>query len=249
LVAAAIVFACLVLWEFAVRLDWVSSLFFPPPTFILKTLARMAWTGPLWPSLGITLARLGAGLTIGAGAGLMLGWLMGASRPVRVVLDPVVAALHPMPKLALFPIFLVLLGIGEASKIVLVALAAFFPMLINTLAGVRQIDGTCWEVAVNYGAKRMTLLRRVILPGSLPMAMVGLRLAANNALVVTIAVEMLSAQEGLGATIWMAWQTLRTEELFATLIVIGVVGIVMHRLVERLTHWLTPWQTREKQHV
>lgn len=249
MISAAIVLAGLVLWESGVRLGWVSSLFFPSPIFILKTLGNMCWSGSLWPALGATLVRLGVGLAVGAGIGLVLGWLMGASRPVRLALDPVVAALHPMPKLALFPIMLVLLGIGEASKIALVSMAAFFPMLINTLAGVRQIDDTCWEVALNYGARRLALLRRVILPGSLPMALVGLRLAANNALVVTIAVEMLSAREGLGTTIWMAWQTLRTEELFATLIVIGAIGITMHRLVERLTHRLTPWQTRETHHV
>ncbi len=245
LVSAAVLFGVLALWEVAARAGWVSRLFFPPPSFIVQTLGRMAWSGQLWTDLGYTMGRLGAGLFLGAGSGLLLGWLMGASRPVRLALDPLVAALHPMPKLALFPIFLILLGIGEASKVALLALAAFFPMLINTLAGVRQIDCVYWELAANYGARRLAMLRRVILPGSLPMSMVGLRLAANNVLVVAIAVEMLSAQEGLGATIWMAWQTLHTEELYAMLAVIGAVGICLHFIVERVTRWLMPWNNRE----
>src|SRR5690606_6881689 len=129
--------------------------------------------------------RLGAGVLIGGTAGLLLGWAMGASRPLRVAGEPLVAALHPLPKLAIFPIMLVLLGIGEASKIALVALTAFFPMVINTMAGVQQIDRAYWDAAANYGATGRALVRRVIIPGSLPLALVGLRLAVNGALVVT----------------------------------------------------------------
>lgn len=248
LLSAAVVAGVLMSWEVAAQAGWVSRLFFPPPSFILQTLWKMAWSGQLWIDLGFTLGRLVAGLVLGAGSGVLLGWLMGASRPVRLALDPLVAALHPMPKLALFPVFLILLGIGEASKVALLALAAFFPMLINTLAGVRQIDCVYWELAANYGARRLALLRRVILPGSLPMSLVGLRLAVNNTLVVAIAVEMLSAQEGLGAAIWMAWQTLRTEELYAILAVIGAMGMFIHLMIEKLTHGLTPWQIRENRH-
>lgn len=236
--------AGLLVWEIAAQSAWISTLFFPAPTTILKTLTAMTGTGMFWLTLGMTLFRLLLGVLVGATAGLVVGWSMGASRKVRVVLDPVVAALHPMPKLAIFPIFLVILGIGEASKIVLISLAAFFPMLLNTLAGVQHIDRCYWEAASNYGARGMTLLRRVIMPGSLPMAMTGLRLAFNNALVVTIAIEMLSAQVGLGAQIWMSWQTLRTEELYATLIVIGVLGMLSNALLGRLVVWFLPWHTK-----
>jgi ABC-type nitrate/sulfonate/bicarbonate transport system permease component len=239
---AIVLLSGLTLWEIAAHVGWISLLFFPPPSLVLWTLGHMALTGNLWPALGITLYRLAMGVAMGASAGLLLGWAMGAIRPVGTALDPIVAALHPLPKLALFPIFLVLLGIGEASKIALVALTALFPMLINTLAGVQQIDRTYWEVATNYGATGSLLLRRVILPGSLPMALTGLRLAVNNALIVTVAVEMLSARQGLGAQIWMAWQTLRTEELYATLIVIGILGLVINWSIARLTAIAIPWQ-------
>lgn len=239
---ALVIVAALLLWELAARAGWISRLFFPPPSLILLTLARLVWTGALWPALASTLFRLAAGVLIGGGAGLLLGWLMGASRPVRIALDPIVAALHPLPKLAIFPIFLILLGIGEASKVALLATVAFFPMLINTLAGVQQIDHTYWEAATNYGATGRALVRRVILPGSLPLVLVGLRLAVNSALVVAIAVEMLSAQVGLGATIWLAWQTLRTEELYAILVVIGGLGLVVNGLLHLTTRGLVPWQ-------
>ncbi|MCB0041155.1 MAG: ABC transporter permease, partial [Caldilinea sp.] len=238
----ALLLAGLALWEVAARAGWISALFFPPPSAITLTLLRMVGGADFWAGLGSTLMRLTAGVLIGGGAGLLLGWLMGVSRPLRVALAPLVAALHPLPKLALFPIVLVILGIGESSKVALVALTAFFPMLLNTLAGVQQIDPTHWEVAANYGATGGKLLRRVVLPGSLPMTLTGLRLAVNGALVVTIAIEMLSARQGLGATIWLAWQTLRTEDLYATLVVIGGLGLASNQLLESATRLLLPWK-------
>jgi NitT/TauT family transport system permease protein len=202
----------------------------------------MGLSGRLWPALGMTLFRLSVGVAIGASIGMLLGWSLGINRAMHIALDPIVAALHPLPKLAIFPIVMVILGIGEASKIALVAVTAFFPVLINTLAGVMQIDRAYREAAMNYGASGSTLIRRVILPGSLPMALTGLRLAANGALTVTIAIEMLSAQQGLGTAIWLAWQTLRTEELYATLVVIALLGNAMNWTLGRLTEYLIPWQ-------
>lgn len=238
---AAVVLAGLVLWEVAARAGWISALFFPAPSLTATTLLQMLGSAEFWLTLSATLLRLTAGLLIGGSAGLLLGWVMGASRPVRVALDPIVAALHPLPKLAIFPIFLILLGIGEASKVALVALTAFFPMVINTLAGVQQIDHAYLDAAANFGASGRTLLRHVILPGSLPMALAGLRLAVNSALVVTIAIEMLSARQGLGAQIWLAWQTLRTEELFATLAVIAVIGLFMNQALALIARRSMPW--------
>lgn len=233
--------SAVVAWELAARAGWVSVLFFPPPSRMLGALFGMGGTGEFWLSLGTTLFRVGMGLLLGGGAGLLLGWLMGTVRALRAALDPIVATLHPLPKVAIFPIFLILLGIGEWSRIAPVALAAFFPMLLNTLSGVRQIDRVFWEVAVSYGAGGRALLRRVILPGSLPMVLTGFRLAVNDALVVTIAIEMLSADRGLGATIWMAWQTLRTEDLYATLIVIAALGVLNNALLRLLVRMLLPW--------
>lgn len=238
----------LIVWEIAVAAEWISDLFFPAPSLIFVTLLHMLGSSDFWISICMTLYRLSVGVIAGAGAGLVLGWLMGGNRPVRVALDPIVAVLHPIPKLAIFPIFLIIFGIGETSRITLIALAAFFPMLLNTLAGVQQIDRAYWEVATNYGADWSAMLIRVILPGSLPMAFTGLRLALNNALVVTIAIEMLSAHKGLGAHLWMAWQTLRTEELYATLILIGLLGLSTNAMIQMMANRLLPWHVVFSKH-
>lgn len=241
---ALVILALLALWEISARAGWISRLFFPSPSSTLLTLFRMTISGALPMALGVTLSRLFVGVLIGSGVGLILGWLMGLSRPVRLAVEPIVAALHPLPKVAIFPIVLVVLGIGESSKIALVALTAFFPTVINTLAGVQQIDQTHWDAAANYGAKGVALVRRVILPGSLPLVLVGLKLALNTSFVVTIAVEMLSAQEGLGARIWLVWQTLRLQELYAVLLVIALLGSGIHRFFGFLAARLAPWDGR-----
>ena len=161
---------------------------------------------------------------------------------LRRLLDPVIAAAHPIPKIAVLPLAMIVFGIGETSKIVLVAVAAFFPLAINTAAGIRQIPRLYFEVAHNYGASALMLCRRVIIPGSLPMIMTGLRLAVNIAFTITISVEIITAQKGLGAIIWLAWETLRTEELYAALTVIALLGVSINWSIKRLTIWLLPWQ-------
>lgn len=208
----------------------------------MVTSAQMLMSGKLTVDLGYTLFRLTLGLALGGSLGLFLGLLMGWSDRVRGIAEPVVAATHPLPKLALLPLALIIFGIGESSKVVLIALAAFFPMVINSMAGVRQIDKLTWEVVYLYRARGWIIFRRVIWPGSLPLVLTGLQLALNAALLVTVSVELLSARQGLGATIWLAWQTLRTEELYATLLVIALVGLSSNKLLNWATLHLLPWQ-------
>jgi NitT/TauT family transport system permease protein len=181
------------------------------------------------------------GLLLGAVPGLLLGLAMGGSPRLRAIVDPFVAAIHPMPKLALLPLLMVLLGIGEAPRIVVIAIAAFFPMLLSAMAGVRQISPVHFEVARNYGASPHQVFLRVALPGSLPMVLTGLRLAANVSLLLAIAVEIASAQLGLGALVWLSWQVLRVELLYATLVVTALFGIGINVLLQWVARRLVPW--------
>ncbi|MFC2023721.1 ABC transporter permease [Chloroflexota bacterium] len=232
----------LLVWEVGGRAGFISSLFFPAPTIIARSLMEMIASGALWIDLRATLSRLCLGLGIGGGLGLLLGLMMGWSQRLRIVVDPFVAAVHPIPKITILPLIMIVLGIGESSKIALVAIATFFPMLINTMAGVRQIRPIHFEVAQNYGASPHHVLTHVVLPGSLPLILTGARLALNTALVLTIAVELLTAQEGLGATVWLAWETLRTEELYAVLLVVAVMGISFNAGLQYLTRRWVPWR-------
>jgi ABC-type nitrate/sulfonate/bicarbonate transport system permease component len=229
-------------WEIAARLGWVSMLFFPAPSIILRSLIHLSLEGVLLRNIFISLIRLFLGILIGGGIGTLLGLAMGMSPSLRQVLEPIISAAHPVPKIAIFPLFLVMFGIGETSKIVVTSLAAFFPMLINTMIGVRQIHPIYFEVVENYGANKRKTFTRVVLPGSLPAILAALLLALNITLLLTIAVEMVSARDGLGGMIWLAWQTMRTEEMYASLVIIVLLGIAFNQLFHRLVLRLIPWQ-------
>jgi NitT/TauT family transport system permease protein len=242
LVLALLLLGC---WEIAARTRMISPLFFPAPSTILQALGKLTLSGVLAENLGATLFRVVTALVLGGGAGLVSGWLLGASDKARLALEPFVSAFHPLPKLAMFPLFLVLLGIGEESKVAVIAVSVFFPVLINTQAGVRHIDRSYWDVARNYGAGRWKLLTRVILPGSLPMTLVGFKLGLNMALMLAIAVEMLSARTGLGSLIWDSWNSLRTPNLFAVLFVMMALGVAGNALFTLLFRATVPWQEKE----
>jgi NitT/TauT family transport system permease protein len=237
-----LVVAALLLWEALARAGVISAFYFPAPLKVADTLAELVASGELMAQLHITLARMLPGLLLGGIPGLALGLAMGWSARLRAVVDPLVAALHPVPKMAILPLVLVVFGIGETSKIVLVGLATFFPMVINAMAGVRQINPIHFEVAKNYGARPLQVLWRVVLPGSLPLTLSGLRLALNMAFHVTIALEIVAATTGLGALLWLSWEVLRVHLMLATLVVIAALGISFNLILQWLAGRLVPWQ-------
>jgi NitT/TauT family transport system permease protein len=230
-------------WEIASSQRWINPLFFPAPSAIGKTVLKQIANGEILVNVGATLARAGSGLSLGATAGAALGILLGLFSRLRRMFDPIIGALYPIPKLALFPLFLIFFGLGDSPRIALIALASFFPILINTIAGARQINPEFFEIAQSYGADRKTMLLRVVLPGALPSVLSGLRLAVGNALITAIAVELMNAQEGLGAQIWWAWETLRTTDLYVAILFTAILGVGSHYLLEFLSQKLLPWQT------
>lgn len=233
-------------WEVAARMGALSPLLFPAPSIIGATIAHQLDDGELASSLGATLFRMLSGFVVGGAAGLILGLVMGWSRRVRGILDPFIAATNPIPKVAVLPLLMVIFGIGDVSKVIAIALAAFFPMLINTLAGVEQISPIHFEVAENYGAGPLQLFTRVLFPGSLPLIVAGARLAINVALVTTIAVELITSNVGLGAQMLLAWQTLRTELLYAALFVTALLGLGLNWTLDALARYLVPWQAERE---
>ena len=239
---ASVIVGALVCWEVLVFLGLLPGLYFPPPTSIARKLVELFADGTLPRNIGMTLYRMAVGLLIGMGLGFLSGVAMGRSEPLRRIADPIVGAIYPIPKIAILPLVMIFLGIGESSKLFVVALAAFFPMLISTLAGVLQIPSIYFEVAANYGTGRKDLLKRVILPASLPTVLGGFRIALNSVIHVTIAVEVVAAVTGLGALVWFSWETFDVEELYATLVVIAVLGIVSTYGVNRLSRKLVPWR-------
>lgn len=240
-----IILGALASWELSARTGLVSATFFPRPSTIGAALAGLVVSGEAFTHAGITLGRTLVGFAIGAGSGLLLGLAMGMWPRLHELLDPLVALTHPIPKIAVLPLILVVFGIDEASKIALGALGCFFPMLINTVAGVRQISSTHFEVARSYGAGQLRMFTRVVLPGSLPLVLAGARLSINVALMLVIAGELLVAQRGLGQMMWFSWQTMRIANVYAWLVVTSCIGILLNWFLAWLSVRLMPWRGRD----
>jgi NitT/TauT family transport system permease protein len=234
--------ALLVLWELASRAGVLDDRFFPPPTEIASTFVELAKSGELWSNTWISVRRVLLGLALGAVPALALGLAMGLYRPVRAVLDPLVAATYPIPKSAIVPLLLLIFGLGEMSKIVMVAIGAFFPVVINTSAGVQEIPAIYRDVGRNYGASRWQTFRTIALPGALPLIMTGLKLAVGLGLILIVIAEMIGAKSGLGFMIWNAWQIFAVPTMYVGLITISILGVLFTLALTELERVLVPWR-------
>lgn len=234
--------ALLALWEIGARLGSVDTRFFSSPTLIAHQFVVLSRSGEIWLNIGVSLQRLGIGFVIGGVPAIVLGIAMGLSRPVRAAIDPLIAATYPLPKSAIFPLILLIFGLGEASKIVMVALGVFYPLIINTMTGVLQIERIYLDVGKNFGANRRQIFYTVALPGALPSIFAGIKLGVGMGLVLIAISEMIGADSGLGFMIWNAWQTLSVETMYVGLVVIAIIGYVLSVVLDELENWLLPWK-------
>ncbi len=231
----------LLVWELLGRAGALNLSYFPPPLVVGKEFARLVSTGVLWEHLQATILRLGAAFLLAAVPGVLLGLLMGMSRLVRSALEPYMVMLFPMPKIALLPLVMIIMGIGEKAFIVTAALTAFFQIVVSTLAGVLCLDKVLIEAAENFGARGPRLFFKVILPGSLPYIFTGLRLGLGLALILVVVIEFVTAKSGLGNLVWASWQTLQVQTMYSAFLVVGLIGLGVTRGLERLGERLMPW--------
>jgi len=240
--AVATPLALLALWEVAARLALLSPQYFPPPTAIAAGLAESLVAGDLGEHLAITVARLAMAFVVAAVPGVPLGLVMGLARPVRQAVDPYIAFLFPVPKIAMLPFLLILLGVGEPAFVLTGALSAFFQIVISTLAGVQTMDPRLLEVGENYGARGARLFRAIILPAALPAIFTGLRLGLGLALVAVVAVEFIAAKSGLGHLVYRHWQMLGTVDMYGAFALVGALGLALTRGLRALQSRMLTWQ-------
>ncbi len=232
----------LLLWEVAARAGWVDQRFFPAPSAIVRAFWEAVTTGVLLHHLKVTLWRVILGTLIGGIPAVLIGLAMGLWRWLRLTLDPIIAATYPLPKSALFPLLLLIFGLGEGSKVSMVAIGVFYLAVTNAMEGVLTISPIYFDVAKTFGAKRWDVIRTVALPGAMPLVLAGLRLGVGTGLILGVLAEMLGARDGLGYLLWSAWQTFSVSSLWATLFVTAVLGFVSVQLVDFLRKLLVPWQ-------
>jgi len=236
------------LWDLTVSYDRFSQTsLVGRPWLIPQALAADGWAGA-WKLIAeghvwATLGRVFAGFVLGAIPGILLGIVMGINQTVRLMLDTTLSAIYVLPKIAIFPIVMLMFAdpFGEGPKIVVVALSVFFLMTINTMAGVRDIDPVFLMAGRNYGARGLQLFRHVIIPAAMPVIFAGLRLALGTALIVIISVEFLRAKQGVGFMTFYYWEVLNPEKMYAGLFVVMVLGVVLTMALQWLQRRVMPW--------
>ena len=229
-------------WELVTRTGWVSSLFLPAPSGVLVEGLDMARSGELLVHLATSLRRLGWGFGVGATAGISVGVAVGFFSLADAVVQPLIAATFPIPKIALLPLLILWLGIGEASKVAVVALGVFFPMAINTYAGVRQADPLLIRAAVSFGAGRWSVIRKVVLPSALPMVFAGLKLGAGTALLLLVAAEQIAADAGIGFLILQSGNLMETTKLMVGIVVLSLLGVLSYWAIGALERTVIRWR-------
>lgn len=241
-ISAASLLVLVIFWELLCSLNIVSSLFLPSPSQILLALKDMLLSNELAVSLSASLYRILLGFSIGSALGLAVGLCTGISSLGDRMITPLINGLYPIPKIALLPLFILWLGIGELSKITIIATGVFFPVAMNTYAGVKNIDPLLIKVAVSFNASRWLIMKSVILPSALPMIFTGLRLAAGTSLLLLVAAEMIAAQVGIGALILHYGDLMITDHLMAGVIVLSLLGIIFNYILQWLEKKLVPWK-------
>jgi ABC-type nitrate/sulfonate/bicarbonate transport system permease component len=237
-VRSYIVFA--LLW-WAVYAWKANPLQLPSPGAVLESLWDLLVDGELLDHALISTTRLAMALVVAIVSAVPLGFAMGLSKTLDAYIDPVIELLRPISGIAWIPLGLFIFGIGDVLPVFIMVYVAFFPLLLNTIAGVRQVDRKLIAAATTMGIRPYAMLRQVIAPAALPMVMVGLRLAFASAWAAIVAAELIGAPSGLGFAIEWNRELLMTARVFAFIMVIGVVGYLCDALLRGLQRWLTPW--------
>lgn len=234
--------ALLALWEAVVQVGWVGANLLPPPSELVHTLHDLATDGALLGHIGISTLRVLAGFAIGAGLALLVGAVVGLSRQVEAYLDPTFQALRAIPSLAWVPLLLLWLGIDEAPKITLIAIGAFFPVYLNFVAGIQNVDRKLVEVGGIFGLKGRELVARIFLPATLPNLFTGLRSGLSLAWMFLVAAELIAATRGLGYLLTDGRETARADLVIVAIIVLALLGKLSDSLLQQAEMRLLGWR-------
>lgn len=236
-----VVIAFLVLWQASSTLGWVNPSVFPPLDQIIRALWNAIATGAFVDDIAISLQRSGIAFIAAVGLGVPLGLFMGQVRAIERALDPLLQFFRQTSALALYPVFILLLGLGETSKIFVIFWATLFPVLLSTIGGVKEVDQKLIEMARTYGAGSLQIFRRVVLPASVPAIFVGLRLSATTALLLLIAAEMIGANKGIGFQVMNAQYNFQIPLMFAAILLLALLGLAANAALVLMQRRLCRW--------
>ena len=238
------VFAVLIaIAEWGTRSGWISALTLPRPSDVLVAFRDLHVSGLLYEHLSISVSRLAVGAALGVSAGIGTGILIGLFSYIRAGLVPLVAAIFPIPKIALLPLFVIWFGIDEGSKYALIALGTFTPMVVATYGAVDNVDRTLIRMAQSFGLSWLSIVRKIVLPGAMPGILSGLRISLAIAIILLVAAEMLGAEYGIGAYVLEAGSLYDLDRLFAGVVILSLLGVLVSATISLLERHLLGWRT------
>jgi NitT/TauT family transport system permease protein len=230
-------------WEFSAYSLNINPIYLPRPTAIVATMVRLFAEERLTVDLGVTLYRIFAGCGIAIVCGVLVGVWMSVSPKFAAIADIFIAALYPLPKVTLIPLLIIWLGTGGPFMLTISSFGAFFPIVINTLLGVKQCDPGLILAARDLGAKKSEIVRHVLIPSAVPSIFAGIRLGLGVSIILVVAAEMVVGKTGLGARLYLAGQILDTESVFAVLLVLATLGILVTKTQDIIDTQLARWKT------
>ncbi|RZJ14267.1 MAG: ABC transporter permease [Acidovorax sp.] len=234
--------AVLALWQLSATLGWVPEQVLPPPGAVFKVFSEMLVSGELWDNVRISMVRVFAGFGIGLALGLLLGGAMGLFPTFRDYVFPLFKAFSQVPVIGWLPLLILLVGIDEGLKFLLIAKAALVPVVINTCQGIQSVPNRYVEVARVYGFTRWQMLRKVVFPAATAPIWNGVRYGLTHAWLALVVVELLASSEGIGFLIVYGRQLFQLDVVLAAVLAVGIVGFVLDKLLASTEAWLLRWR-------
>jgi NitT/TauT family transport system permease protein len=235
----------LAVWQLLSVTGAVNRLFIPPPTEVVRQIGVSIANGSLVEQLSenglASLKRLVPGYVLGIVSGVIIGLLVGTFRPVRQALGPIIFGTLPLPKIAIYPLVIVVFGLGNLSIIVLIVIGTFYVVCVNTASGVTYSNPIYDDVRQAFGIPRLRAYARITLPGAAPSIMAGIRLSMGIALIVLITAEFVASDSGIGYVIWNSWQVLDIKGMFSGLVIVSVFGLLADWGLAKLERKVVPW--------
>lgn len=232
-------------WQICSKTKIVNPQFFPPPSQVWGAGVRLMKDGTLMSNLGISLRRVLIGTAMGVGSGVVAGVALGTSRWVRVALEPLLNALYTVPKLAIFPLLLLIFGLNDTALNISIGITVFFFMWISTMTAFLAVSPGFREVAATFNAGRWQMFRHVLFPAALPQMFIGLRLSVGVAVLMMVGVEFSQSSDGIGHLIWYSWGLFKASDMYVGIIATAIMGLVLSSVVKWISLLILPWARTE----